>query len=261
MADQEKCPVDHKALKACSGDVCPVDQGAHGASAEQCPVDHTTKSSWSSIFSSKPGTPGSSSRPLPTDRETSTIPRVDGSKWVYPSQAQFYAAMERKNHNPHATDMKVVVPIHNAVNERTWAEVMKWEDGQGGDKCGGLKLVSFKGRPNDRTPRARWRMLLGCVNFLRNLHALFSFYSRYTPPFDRHDWIVDRCGTRMRYVIDFYTGHNGSAASNNVSFYLDVRPALDSWEGVRLRAQRFWERWTGRIRSPSTPPEQAKTHS
>ena len=23
-------------------------------------------------------------------------------------------------------------------------------------------------------------------------------------PFDRHDWYVDRCGTEVRYVIDFY---------------------------------------------------------
>ena len=29
---------------------------------------------------------------------------------------------------------------------------------------------------------------------------------RYTPPFDRHDWVVDRCGTEVRYIIDFYTG-------------------------------------------------------
>lgn len=25
-----------------------------------------------------------------------------------------------------------------------------------------------------------------------------------TVPFDRHDWYVDRCGTEVRYVIDFY---------------------------------------------------------
>lgn len=86
---------------------------------------------------------------------------MDGTNWVYPSQAQFYAAMERKNHNPHAPDMQVIVPIHNAVNERAWAELMKWEAGQGGEKCGGLKLVSFKGRPKDRTPKARLKMLLG----------------------------------------------------------------------------------------------------
>jgi len=25
-------------------------------------------------------------------------------------------------------------------------------------------------------------------------------------PFDRHDWVVDRCGTDVRYIIDFYNG-------------------------------------------------------
>lgn len=163
MASQDKCPVDHKSLAACSGDACPIDQGAHGAPTDKCPVDHTARSSWTSWFSSEPSQPAAapSNAQLPVDREVSSIPRVDGSNWVYPSQAQFFAAMERKNHNPHAPDMKVIVPIHNAVNERAWAELMKWEEGQGGEKCGGLKLVSFKGRPKDRTPRARWRMLLG----------------------------------------------------------------------------------------------------
>lgn len=71
--------------------------------------------------------------------------------------------MARKNHNPQATDMKVIVPIHNAVNERAWGEVMKWETGQGGDKCGGVKLVSFKGRPKERSLKARWKTLWGCV--------------------------------------------------------------------------------------------------
>ena len=165
------CPVDHKALAAAQPDKCPVDHGAHGASSEACPVDHSTRSSWTSFFSSsKNDAPAaaqvahastSSAPRLPSDREVSSIPRLDGSNWVYPSQAQFYAAMERKNHSPQAPDMKVIVPIHNAVNERAWAEVMKWESGEGGEKCGGLKLVSFKGRPNERTPRARWKTLLG----------------------------------------------------------------------------------------------------
>ena len=176
----QKCPVDHSPKPSSSKpESCPVDHSAFtSGQADKCPVDQSTRWSWTSIFgSSKEDTPNphppaqhpngiSYPQPpshLPTDREVSSIPRADGSKWVYPSQAQFYSAMERKNHNPHASDMKVVVPIHNAVNERAWAEVMKWEQGQGGDQCGGVKLVSFKGRPNERTPRARWKMLLGYV--------------------------------------------------------------------------------------------------
>lgn len=159
MADPtDKCPVDHRALAA--------------SSAGKCPVDHTQRSTWVSILSRQsrgghgaaelPDTPLPPSN-LPLERETSSIPRVDGGNWVYPSQAQFYAAMARKNHSPRESDMKVVVPIHNAVNERAWTEIMKWEAGQGGEKCGGVKLVSFKGRPNDRSPRACFYSLFGCV--------------------------------------------------------------------------------------------------
>lgn len=57
--------------------------------------------------------------------------------------------------------MRVVVPIHNAVNERTWMEVLKWEAGRGGEQCGGVKLVSFKGDASKLSPKARIKMLLG----------------------------------------------------------------------------------------------------
>lgn len=185
-SSQEKCPVDHSALASSSkAEICPVDHSSFNpSSADKCPVDQTTRWSWTNLFGSSkddsanahpPAQNPSGTHPrapshLPTEREISSIPRADGSKWVYPSQAQFYSAMERKNHNPQATDMQVVVPIHNAVNERAWAEVMKWEQNQGGDKCGGVKLVSFKGKPNERTPRARWKMLLGYVCF-RYVHT------------------------------------------------------------------------------------------
>jgi len=68
--------------------------------------------------------------------------------------------------------------------------------------------------------------------------------SRYTPPFDRHDWLVDRCGTKVRYVIDFYTGKADEKIKGNLSFYLDVRPAMDDWEGVKTRAMGWWNQLT-----------------
>jgi len=61
----------------------------------------------------------------------------------------------------------------------------------------------------------------------------------YKLPFDRHDWVIDRCGTHVRYVIDFYSGtpQPGRAAS----MHLDVRPALDSpgaaWDRLRMQWQ------------------------
>jgi len=144
---------------------CPVDHGSPKASSasETCPVDHTQQksSSWTRFFSSEPQQ--HPQRTLSAEREVSTIPKASGDNWVYPSEAQFFAAMARKNHNPQGSDMKTIVPIHNAVNERAWAELMKWETSRGGEACGGVKLVNFKGRPSDISPKARWKMMLGCV--------------------------------------------------------------------------------------------------
>lgn len=39
----------------------------------------------------------------------------------------FFDAMKRKGHETKARDMKTVVPIHNAVNERAWYEIREWE--------------------------------------------------------------------------------------------------------------------------------------
>ncbi|KAF7975285.1 hypothetical protein HWV62_10042 [Athelia sp. TMB] len=203
---------------------CPVDHSAPPDAA--CPVDPATRSTWADLL---PKLPATSAATLSTDRETSSIPRPAGDRWEYPSEAQFFAAMARKHHEPRAADMRTIVPIHNAVNERAWGELLKWEAGRGGERCGGVKLVTFKGNPGKLSPKARWKSLLG-----------------YARPFDRHDWVVDRCGTKMRYVIDFYTGKApADPASGAVSFFLDVRPALDSWEGVAMRAGRLWQDWFG----------------
>ncbi|KAF9472777.1 cytochrome C1 heme lyase [Pholiota conissans] len=198
-------------------DSCPVDHSTPSA-RDACPVDHTARSTWARFLSSAPGDPVF---PLSEERETSSIPKAADGNWVYPSEAQFFKAMARKNHDPQPADMKSIVPIHNAVNERAWAEILKWEAGRGGEACGGVKLVNFKGKPTQKSPKAQFNMLLG-----------------YAAPFDRHDWVVDRCGTKLRYIIDFYTGHNSKG--DNLSFYLDVRPALDSWEGIKMRLQSMW---------------------
>jgi len=139
-----------------SSPACPVDH----SKSDSCPVDHSSlpsQSTWSHFFSAAAQAPAA----LSQDRETSSIPKATDGKWVYPSEAQFFAAMARKNHNPQAADMRTIVPIHNAVNERAWGEILKWESGRGGEACGGVKLVNFKGRPDQKSPKARWNMLLG----------------------------------------------------------------------------------------------------
>jgi cytochrome c heme-lyase len=95
------------------------------------------------------------------------------------------------------------------MNESTWQRVLAWE-ALHADECGcGPKLLRFLGRPHDLSPLARFALLTGGP-----------------APFDRHDWVVDRCGREVRYVIDFY--FNEAAAGTPDAFSLRVRPALDS---------------------------------
>ena len=51
-------------------------------------------------------------------------------------------------------------------------------------QCGEPRLKRFQGRPNDHSPKARLLNLLG-----------------YKLPFDRHDWVVDRCGRDVRCAV------------------------------------------------------------
>lgn len=208
--------------------------------ASACPVDHETRSAW--LAAQQKNDQYKAPSHLSTDRVISTIPRFGAKKdekesnpkepldpslqtnWVYPSPAQFYSAMARKNHNPQEQDMNVVVPIHNAVNERAWQQILQWEriadGGKSFQSCGGPQLVSFKGKPKELTWRAWWKSMLG-----------------YERPFDRHDWEVDRCGKRIKYIIDFYSGRSDM---KGLAFYLDVRPSPANWEGIRMRFVRFW---------------------
>lgn len=169
--------------------------------------------------------------PLSTRRIESTIPRGDftpehqkevGATWVYPSEQMFFNAMKRKGHNPTEEDMRAVVAIHNVVNERAWKHVMEWEQLRSSKTP---KLLRFEGKPTQLSPKARLGQLLG-----------------YDTPFDRHDWYVDRDGTEVRYVIDFYNG-NDDLLTGRTAMFLDVRPALDSFGAVFDRMRRVF---TGR---------------
>jgi len=68
--------------------------------------------------------------------------------------------------------------------------------------------------------------------------ARINTWMGYTPPFDRHDWVVDRCGTRVEYVIDFYAGRDEGKGNGKLNFFLDVRPKLNTWEGWKMRGAR-----------------------
>ncbi|KAI1799186.1 cytochrome c and c1 heme-lyase [Daldinia bambusicola] len=271
----ESCPVDHNAraawLQQAARAAPPPPAPSSSSQQQQQQQQQQPTSSWtsylpripffsSSLSSSSQPTPPPSHPSLDTSREISTIPRSSkplsssppssssspssaavsepthrpanteqetgadaaSGNWVYPSERMFFEAMKRKGHDPRAADMRAVVPIHNAVNERAWAEIKAWEEPYvKGTSCDGPRLHSFAGLSTHMSPRARINTLLG-----------------YQPPFDRHDWVVDRCGKEIEYIIDFYAGRGGKTSDGKLSFYLDVRPKLNSWEGVKMRAMR-----------------------
>jgi len=159
--------------------------------------------------------------------------------WTYPSPKMFYEAIKRKGWQPPEQDIENVVKIHNVVNERCWQEILKWEKEFHPETLGGgadvndkvertntsVSLLRFKGKPRDYSPKARLLNALG-----------------YKLPFDRHDWIVDRNGKDVRYVIDFYNakvpprGGESSLDVGPIAMHVDVRPALDSPEAFYERA-------------------------
>ncbi len=173
--------------------------------------------------------------PLPTDRQSSSIPRAvknkesDPDTWQYPSQQMFWNAMLRKgwrwkDEEVTPDTMASIIKIHNANNEEAWREVLKWE-ALHAHECGDPKLKSFGGKATEYSPRARIRGFLG-----------------YELPFDRHDWIVDRCGKEVRYVIDYYDGGDVHPEDHRFAI-LDVRPAFDSPTAVWDRMKVCWWRW------------------
>ncbi|PNY23266.1 cytochrome c1 heme lyase [Tolypocladium capitatum] len=262
------CPVDHKTRDAWLAQARAAEASrtqrprARAADASKSQPDHASAppqaKSWTQSLASylpwsssaKPNaTPSTTNPNLDTNRVISSIPRsaggpeacpvehgasanaeiesgVDASgNWVYPSEKMFFEAMKRKGYDARVADMKTVVPIHNAVNERAWRQIQEWEAPYlKASNCGGPKLESFANKNDRMTPTARINTILG-----------------FTAPFDRHDWVIDRCGTRVEYVIDFYAGRPDGTAGPGPSFYLDVRPKLNTWEGVKMRT---W-RWTG----------------
>lgn len=126
---------------------------------------------------------------LPTERETSSIPREDAdANWEYPSPQQMYNAMLRKGYDDTPQDaVESMVAVHNFLNEGAWAEIVDWERrfsrglGYGWQACrrgeegfmedadkvapeGQVtqpKLLRFQGRPNDMTPKARLMEFMG----------------------------------------------------------------------------------------------------
>ncbi|KAM8706574.1 hypothetical protein ACLKA7_010783 [Drosophila subpalustris] len=227
-----ECPMHQKNAENTSASAVPPHPKMQSAS--ECPVQHDN-SDVNPLNMMPPANQQPAKDqpfPLPTDRQTSTIPKVteDGTVqfWQYPSQQMFWNAMLRKGwrwktEDVTQKDMGDIIRIHNANNEQAWQEVLKWE-ALHAKECGNPRLKSFGGKAKDFSPRARFRSWLG-----------------YELPFDRHDWIVDRCGKDVRYVIDYYDG--GLVDKDYRFALLDVRPAMDSVDNVWDRMRVAYMRW------------------
>ncbi|CAG5132712.1 unnamed protein product [Candidula unifasciata] len=172
------------------------------------PADRTRAADQTSLLSHK-------------DRVASSIPAgASDDRWTEPAKQAFYSSMLRKGWIFKETDMtsenmKNMLKIHSANHELAWREVLKWE-ALHADECKEPKLKSCSAVGTKYSPRARLRSWIG-----------------YSLPFDRHDWIIDRNGKDVRYIIDYYDG--GKFNGNFEFALLDVRPALDSFEA-------FWDR-------------------
>lgn len=261
-SDPSACPVDHKARQAWLD--AATAQHQHQTTPQPAPQSTAVSPLSGSCDSSqldRPRFPSlrpkfTSIRPLSHDRQVSSIPRATSSEqpqsqpqpstspnaqtadpatsdtghWIYPSESQFHGALLRKHgaDAPGEESIPAIIPIHNAVNERTWREILRWESPVGGrrEEADRPKLVSFRGDSTKLSPRARWYGLLG-----------------YQRPFDRHDWVVRRGGgEEVEYVIDYYAGKSAARSGGKgppLSFYLDVRPKLNTVEGWKMRFWRF----------------------
>lgn len=97
------------------------------------------------------------------ERVKSNIPKGGtDDTWLYPSPQMFYNSLMRKGKGDGVSEseVQVVVAVHNYMNERTWAEVQRWEKLHESD-CSEPKLLRFTGRPDELSPKARFWSLLG----------------------------------------------------------------------------------------------------
>lgn len=215
---------------------CPVDHSRRPQSG--CPRDSTSRSTFNPR-NNMPDLPNApmyqtvSSAPLSTSREVSSIPmNAQGELWEYPSPQQMFNAMARKGYDgTNPQDVPAMVAIHNWLNEGSWEQILEWERkyfpyfttpplhdaGLTFSDNKSPHLVKFKGRPGRPTPKS----------------YILEKIGRAPKAFDHHEWFVSTPdgGTR-RYVIDYY-------GVDELSFSVDVRPAVDDFQSFRARAQRL----------------------
>eukprot|EP00658_Telonema_sp_P-2_P036032 TRINITY_DN26125_c0_g1_i1.p1 TRINITY_DN26125_c0_g1~~TRINITY_DN26125_c0_g1_i1.p1 ORF type:complete len:394 (-),score=80.01 TRINITY_DN26125_c0_g1_i1:377-1558(-) len=248
------CPM-HNKEPGSSGPPSPLTGG--------CPVRHKKEGKVYNVYSEEidptnmmpqpnQGIAPGQQYPLSTERVDSTIPKGGTeSTWSYPSPQMFYNALVRKNkgENVQEEDVSVIVAIHNNMNEKTWKEVMSYEHHCHPGSVDQVKLLKFIGRPDELSPIARIKSWLG-----------------YGIPFDRHDWTIDRNGTLVRYVIDYYhdetqtdelPGLHSEGKVQSISLY--VRPAVDSPTALLDRIKMGFHCMTGGSNQQTSQDQQPES--
>ncbi|VDM47636.1 unnamed protein product [Toxocara canis] len=209
----KECPhhVDHSKLMsarraAASTYVseCPS-SGASAPTGSGCPVNQTGTDPLNNMPPPNQCPAPDQPFPLSTKRERSTIPKANSDEcWQYPSPQMFWNAMLKKG-KP------------NLSRDSQPCSGWRWQEDQLTERDM-ENIIHIHNANNEEA----WREVLKWENFLHP----------YELPFDRHDWIVDRCGQRdVRYIIDYYDG--GAVDPKSKLFtVLDVRPAMTDWQNI-----------------------------
>jgi len=84
------------------------------------------------------------------------------------------------------------------------------------------------------------------------LFLLFNkmeYSHRQKPPYERHDWLIDRCGHINRYIIEFYKRPRdpNDPKSPKDALVVYARPSIRNWDGAKLRMRRGWRRLVAKI--------------
>ena len=145
----------------------------------------------------------------------------DGKKWQNPSANQLYRALKRKNKPIDKSDALQVANVHNAVTDNTWSAIIEYESLHS-KQCQNITLSRFQGMDGIYSMKAK----------------LVSMLTGGQLPFDRHDWYVDRCGTEIKYIIDYYSVDDINPATGelDIAYYIDARPSPNI-QGIIDRAR------------------------
>ena len=172
------CPVMHSKAKPTEKDV-----GRREASSPKSfnvysePIDPTNQMPYNPNQMPHPD----QKEALSVERVVSSIPKGGTNEtWSFPSPQMFYNALKRKGKDDNVAerDVETIVAIHNNMNERTWNMLLKWEAKYAKYACfiklicfnaytlricPNPKLLRFLGRPDELSPKARFKTWLGYV--------------------------------------------------------------------------------------------------